>query len=240
MARIRTIKPDFFRHEELFELECETGMPIRVAFAGLWTAADKEGRFEWKPRMLKLDCLPYDEIDFSRVLDALWTRGFIERYIVQGVEYGFIPSWKEHQFINNREKDSELPIPNENNTLTREPRVNDASATPQSNFQGEGERKGKEGEGKGTVVRADARAAEFAFAGKVVRLNARDFEQWQKAYSNLDLLAELTARDVWLASDDASDEDRRKWFISTSKYLANRNAEARRRPRDDDVYRGAI
>ena len=73
VARIRTIKPEFFRHAGLFDLEQETGLPLRVAFAGLWTAADREGRFAWKPRELKLDCLPFDLVDFSRVLDALST-----------------------------------------------------------------------------------------------------------------------------------------------------------------------
>jgi hypothetical protein len=101
--------------------------------------------------------------------------------------------------------------------------------------------KGKEGKGEeGIIVRADARAAEFAFAGKVVRLNVKDFENWQKAYSKLDLLAELTARDAWLSSEEATDEDRRKWFISTSKYLANRNMLASQKPGDDDVYLGVL
>ena len=58
MARIRTIKPEFFRHEALFEAEQATGLPLRVAYAGLFTAADREGRFKWSPRSLKLDCLP--------------------------------------------------------------------------------------------------------------------------------------------------------------------------------------
>lgn len=146
MARIRSIKPDFFRHEELYEAERETGLPLRMAFAGLWTAADREGRFVWSPRNLKLDALPYDDVDFSRVLDALWTRGFIVKYAVEGKEYGSIPSWHRHQIINNREKASDLPEPNENNTLTREPRVNDARTTPLSPAQGEG--KGREGKGK--------------------------------------------------------------------------------------------
>jgi hypothetical protein len=70
LARIRTIKPEFFRHADLYEAEKETGLPLRLAFAGLWTAADREGRFKWRPRELKLDCLPHDDVDFSRVLDA--------------------------------------------------------------------------------------------------------------------------------------------------------------------------
>ena len=47
MARIRTIKPGFFRHGDLFDAEQETGLPIRVAYAGLWTACDRKGRFVW-------------------------------------------------------------------------------------------------------------------------------------------------------------------------------------------------
>src|SRR5574337_598051 len=125
MARIRSIKPDFFRHESLFEAERETKLPLRLAYAGLWTAADREGRFKWSARQLKLDCLPYDDVDFSRVLDALTTRGFIVKYTANGSDYGFIPSWKDHQVINNREAASTLPEPNENNILTREPRVDD-------------------------------------------------------------------------------------------------------------------
>ncbi len=147
MARIRTIKPEFFRHEDLFAAERETGLPLRVAFAGLWTACDREGRFKWKPRQLKLDCLPHDELDFSRVLDALTTRGFVVKYAADGREFGAIPSWNEHQVINNREAASTIPEPTENNkVLTRAPRVDDACLTPLVQVQGEG--KGKEGKGK--------------------------------------------------------------------------------------------
>lgn len=146
MARIRTIKPDFFRHEGLFEAEREEGLPLRVAFAGLWTAADREGRFAWSPRALKLDCLPYNDVDFARVLDALATRAFIVKYAVDGREFGHIPSWHEHQVINNREKASAIPDPNENNRLTCAPRVDHACATPL--VQGQAEGKGKEGKGR--------------------------------------------------------------------------------------------
>lgn len=152
MARIRSIKPEFFRHEGLYEAERATGLPMRIAFAGLWTSADREGRFRWSPRALKLDCLPYDEVDFSRVLDALVTRGFIVKYRVDGTDYGVIPSFTAHQVINNRESQSTLPEPNETNTLTREARVGDASSTPLVQDQGEG--KGREG--KGNALDADA------------------------------------------------------------------------------------
>ena len=146
MARIRTIKPDFFRHEGLFEAEQTEGMPLRVAFAGLWTACDREGRFVWAPRQLKLDCLPYDDVDFAQVLEMLRTRGFVVKYSVQGKEYGCIPSWDQHQVINNREAASRIPELIESHPLTRAARVPDASPTRHDSAQGE--RKGKEGKGK--------------------------------------------------------------------------------------------
>ena len=84
MARIRTVKPDLFRHETLFEAEQRTKLPLRLAYIGLFTACDRDGRFKWKPKTLKLDVLPYDEIDFSRVLDALATHEFIVKYEFDG------------------------------------------------------------------------------------------------------------------------------------------------------------
>lgn len=118
MARIRTVKPEFFRHERLFELEMKTHLPVRLAFIGLWTAADREGRFKWEPRALKLDCLPFDDCDFSQVLEALALHGFIGCYQAKdGRKFGHIPSWKLHQVINNREAASILPSPEDAQTL---------------------------------------------------------------------------------------------------------------------------
>lgn len=146
MSRIRTIKPEFFRHEDLFDAELQEELPLRLAFISLWTIADREGRFKWRPRSLKSDCLPFDEIDFSRVLDALMSRGFIVKYEVDGEPYGCIPTFTTHQVVNNREAKSILPAPNENNKLTREARVPNASSTRLVHEQGEG--KGREQEGK--------------------------------------------------------------------------------------------
>lgn len=118
MPRIRTIKPEFFRHHELYMAEKKSGLPIRVAFSGLWCCADKEGRFKWKPTELKLDILPYDELDFNKVLQCLIENKFIIKYTVEGKSYGIIPTFKEHQRITGTEKNYDSKIPEYNgNTL---------------------------------------------------------------------------------------------------------------------------
>lgn len=154
--RIRTIKPEFFLHDELFDLEKSSELPIRLAFIGLWCAADRKGRFKWEPRRLGAAILPYDGADFSRVLDALATRGFIERHASGTVEFGVIPSFERHQLINNRESQSVLPEPTEESVIiglpTREPRDDDACGTREVHAQAEG--KGREGKGKEVARRA--------------------------------------------------------------------------------------
>ncbi len=115
MSRIRTVKPELFKHEELFDAELDSGLPLRLAFIGLFTVADCEGRFKWRPRTLKLDVLPHDSVDFSAVLNALEAGGFIQSYTVNGQRYGYIPSFGKHQQIPTREieRGSALPPPAE-------------------------------------------------------------------------------------------------------------------------------
>jgi hypothetical protein len=158
--RIRTIKPEFFTHEGLYEAEIETGLPIRVAFAGLWCVADREGRFKWEPRRIGVQVLPYDGVDFSRVLDALTTRGFVVMYRVNDACFGLIPSFQKHQVINNRESESVLPDPSsENVEFIEKYEENHASTTREGRVThaGQGEGKGREGnkEGKGKEGRVD-------------------------------------------------------------------------------------
>ena len=147
MPRIRTVKPELFKHEELFDAEQETGFPLRVAFIGLFTACDREGRFQWKPRSLKSDILPFDNVDFSRVLDALETRGFIVKYQCEDEIFGCIPTWQRHQVINNRESPSRIPSLGNSIILTREARVVHAWSESLERVQVEGkgrDRKGRE------------------------------------------------------------------------------------------------
>jgi len=111
MARCRLIRPEFYTHIELYRAERDTGLPLRVAFSGLWCVADREGRFEWKPEILKLAVLPFDTVDFEVVLMALCEAGFIQRYAVSGKVYGLVPTFTVHQKPHHREPPSRLPAP---------------------------------------------------------------------------------------------------------------------------------
>ena len=107
--RIRTVKPEFFVHAEIADLEREVGLPVRLAYIGLWCAADRDGKFKWNPRRLGVQILPYDNVDFEVIMDALEGAGFIDKYEVDDNTYGCVPSFPRHQVINNREVDSSIP-----------------------------------------------------------------------------------------------------------------------------------
>jgi len=104
MARIRTVKPDFFRHEKLQDLEVKhPGKYIMLVFEGLWTLCDSKGKFIFNPRMIKLDVLPFIPFSMEETLGVLEVEGFIEKYEVDGELYGRIPTFNEHQRITGKE-----------------------------------------------------------------------------------------------------------------------------------------
>lgn len=121
------LDPQIHSDAELWDLETETGYPIYRAFTGVWNFSDREGRFEWKPRQLKALILPFWDGDFSRVLDALATRGFLVRYECNGSFFGVVRSFHKHQSPNGRESESTLPAPPKG--FERFPMVGDASST---------------------------------------------------------------------------------------------------------------
>lgn len=111
MARIRTVKPEFFRHEKLQEL----GALSMLIFEGLWTQSDKAGRFAWKPRLLKLDILPFISFDMEKELDKLADAFFVIKYEHEKEFFGVIPTFGDHQRITGKEglEPAKYPVPPE-------------------------------------------------------------------------------------------------------------------------------
>jgi hypothetical protein len=108
------VKPEFFRHEGLQDLEsAHPGAHTMLTFAGLWGHCDKNGVFEWKPRQLKLDILPFLQFDLNATLALLMGAGFIRKYAVNGREYGAIDSFAEHQRLGGKEAQDPARHPTE-------------------------------------------------------------------------------------------------------------------------------
>jgi hypothetical protein len=98
-GRIRSIKPEVADDEELWDLGAETGLPVFQYFTVLWCYADREGRFEWRPRALEKHILPYWDGDMNAVPEALASKSFIIRYTVNGKDYGLVRKLKAARAI---------------------------------------------------------------------------------------------------------------------------------------------
>lgn len=103
--RARNIKPGFFENEKLAELPPLT----RILYIGLWCYADREGRFEWRPKRIKAVILPYDDCDIDEMLMSLHAMTFIDMYETPNGTIGSIPKFKEHQNPHPHEAKSRLP-----------------------------------------------------------------------------------------------------------------------------------
>jgi len=104
MARIRTIKPQFWLDENLGAISRDA----RLLYIGLWNLADDTGVFKWRPLQIKAQIFPYDSDvngeDVEEWLNKLVGTGDIEQIEAQGKIYGRIKSFLEHQEIKNPSK----------------------------------------------------------------------------------------------------------------------------------------
>ncbi|MDG5498940.1 hypothetical protein [Marinobacter sp. BGYM27] len=103
--RARNIKPGFWRNEDLVELPFEH----RLLFVGLWMLADREGRLEDRPKRIKMEVFPSDDVNVEVGIQDLMAMGLVERYVSEGVKVILITKFAEHQSPHHSEKRSDLP-----------------------------------------------------------------------------------------------------------------------------------
>lgn len=114
MARARNLKPGFFKNELL--AECQYA--ARILFEGLWTLADREGRLEDRPRRIRSEVLPYDNVNVDKLLNELADKkdpdgkpAFIVRYNDSGAGYIAVVNFKKHNSPHVKEPPSVIPAP---------------------------------------------------------------------------------------------------------------------------------
>jgi hypothetical protein len=107
MARARTIKPAFFKNEELAELSSFA----RLLFIGLWTLCDREGRQRFRPKFIKAELFPYEDVKIHELIVELHEGKFLLVYETEGEKFIFIPGFVKHQRPHPNEPESELPSP---------------------------------------------------------------------------------------------------------------------------------
>lgn len=140
MARIRSIKPEFWSSEQV--MECSP--TARLLFIGLWNFCDDAGNHSLSVRTIKAEIFPGDDIDSTSIrgmLDELSSNGLIVFYSSENKDFLHVTGW-QHQRID-KPTFKHPPYKPEKSTPPR--RTIDDSSTPER--RGE-ERRGGEGSGE--------------------------------------------------------------------------------------------
>ena len=108
MARIRSVKPEFWSDEKIVELSAFA----RLLFIGLWNFSDDSGRMIFSPKRIKMQIFPADNLDISQLLGEIRGALLITIYSIDNIEYLQINGFAKHQKIDKRTA-SKIPPPAE-------------------------------------------------------------------------------------------------------------------------------
>lgn len=161
MARIRSVHPGLFSDEAW--VSCSAF--ARLLIIGLWTEADDQGVFEWKPLTIKMRLMPGDHVEVAELLDELVSKGLVKGFMEGGQSYGAVKDFQKYQ--RPQRPRPQFPLPDDMvpfvtgaggdqadlfaaSSGTAPPNSAGDSGTPQriSNQRRGEERRGKEVEGK--------------------------------------------------------------------------------------------
>lgn len=163
MARIRTIKPEFWVDDVMVELPFEA----RLLFIGLWNFVDDEGFIEDKPKRIKMQIFPADDVLIEDSLSALCDAGRLHSFDSDQGPLLQVANWGRHQKINRA-------------TATRfsgiTPRNRPSSVSAHAPISDDSRGKGKERKGK------DLNPLPDESGGDPKSIYPDDFEQWWKSY----------------------------------------------------------
>jgi hypothetical protein len=148
MARIRTIKPEFWRDEKLSSVSAEAALLA----VGLLNHSDDEGYFNAHPKLVESDVFPLRtlKVTTTELLRELSGIGYIELFLgSDGKTYGRVVNFAKHQVINK-------PSPSKIKVFCGIPQDYGSNTVvlPTGKEQGTGNR--EQGKGKGTGKNAPA------------------------------------------------------------------------------------
>jgi hypothetical protein len=154
MARIRSIKPEFWTSEQV--MECS--LNARLLFIGLWNFADDLGRLSLAPKTIKAQIFPGDEMSSETILgmvQELSDNALVLLYTVEGKNYIQITGW-QHQRID-KPQPGKHPAPTNGYSKT----VLGMVATDRIGEEGKGEERNSEPSGSGAPAPIDHRKRLF-------------------------------------------------------------------------------
>jgi hypothetical protein len=156
--RIRSIKPEFWRSEDIASLD----IPTRLLFVGLWSYVDDNGVGDARVSSIAADLFASDLsadpaqtlIRVSDGLDRLSEKGMICRYTADGKSLLFVTAWEAHQLVRQPSKGHCYPLPSADSLSPASGVITPSADSAQTLRTGAGEQ-GNRGEGAGEQRSSD-------------------------------------------------------------------------------------
>jgi hypothetical protein len=256
MARIRSVKPEFWTDEKTGQLSIQA----KCLFLGLLNLSDDYGVVEYRPVEWRAKLFPYDSHTTPVVLQTL----LVDEILPAGLcrlfamtddagatrRFLFVTNFAKHQVVNKPSRpildtweNGDTPETYSNRLGidfaevghdTTAPAREHSRSTPVALPPGR-EGKGEEMEGNtpsrrsGDPPQKQNGKSAHAFTHGVVKLTAVDLTKWEAAFPNIAVRAELMAMEPWLAQQ-------RSWFNAAAGALAKRERESKRGPPTEERW----
>jgi hypothetical protein len=187
MARIRTIKPEFWTSSQVMSVS----RSARLLFIGMWNFADDGGNQPANTKTIKAQVFPGDDLaepEINAMVSELLESGLLESYEVDYRWYWHIPTWRKHQRIDQATYRYPNPsgVIDQNPTRRRSGSTNvqqvfvEQSQNAQQVFGAGKERKGMDRKGEEVITDSDESAVNQASPalpdcphGKILELYAK-------------------------------------------------------------------
>jgi len=152
LARIRTIKPEFWSDERL----SECSLSARLLFIGLISFADDDGRLDYSPARLRMQIFPCGSATATQLSEwfrELREHSLIRVYLVDSRDYLDIPGFTKHQRINRPTPSKIPPYSVSAHVPLTEPSVSPQGALIDGSGSGSGMDHGMDGKGSPSARR---------------------------------------------------------------------------------------
>lgn len=232
MARIRTIKPEFWRNEALSELPEGTHMLA----AALLNYADDEGYFNANPKLIQGELFPLRDLSVTihGALTELSRAGYLRLGTGDdGRRYGHIIKFLEHQVIN-RPKASKV----KGLSIVWEASVIDHGSISDPSRPEWNREQGKELEKE----HESTDAYKGRFVKRVTEKSMQELQAMCPLMTRSDILKELSRCDAYYSEQD---KPPKSWWFTTTAWMERSNnrlsaKSERYSTKTDPAYRGVL
>lgn len=206
MARIRSIKPEFWSSEQV--VECSTS--ARLLFVGLWNFCDDGGVIPAKPIQLKMKIFPGDPFTKEDVwswIEELIESGLLGLFENKNEQYLYVTGWSSHQRVDKPTLKFPGPFEEGSSTIRRGLDEGSQSAlgglTPGREWKG-GEYEGRGSEGSGEEDSPIGESSPTEPVVKIPLIDKTDYDitaeqiaDWQKDFPAIDVEQEIRNCRQW-------------------------------------------